>query len=258
MRRMEHVDQLLAGPAVGELHALLWTKPRVNKGKFDPGWSCREHAAAIAALLTLEGVHVRIRHGRSVFMQGATGNAPPVGFGQEASDGFDPRPRHTWTWVDGLGDLDVSPRLQERLDRWRPLDTRFGILGSTWPVTGLQTDAVVCTTRADYENAVNRASHLRDAGRAIYLVEREEPFEPGLLIDGRTRLDSPLTPQVMASAGPNGYVKLVVHVRGVLAGQRRSLASVSFGRAWQLIGQIPDREADALVQDLEAALSRNG
>jgi len=85
---MDQVDRLLGSRVVDELHALVWTRPIVNRGTFDPGWSCREHAASIAALLTLEGVPVHLRHGRCMFIQGAAGNNPPICYGQESSSGL--------------------------------------------------------------------------------------------------------------------------------------------------------------------------
>lgn len=244
------VEQLLRSRAINELHALLWAKPKVNQGEYDLGWSCREHAASIAALLTLRGVSVRLRHGRCAFVQGGTGNAPPVAITQQPAL----RPGHTWAWADGFGDMDVSPRLRIVIGRWRPLDAPFGVVGGIWPVASLPTDAFVLTSKMEYEYRFNEATHLRDAGRAVYLVQREEPFEPGILVDGATRLNSPLTARVIAAAGPAAYMKLIVHVRGLLAGQRKSLSTVSFGRAWQVIGEIPQDVADALIVDLNTAL----
>lgn len=50
------VERLVRSNVVDELHALLWVQPRVNRGELDLGWSCREHAASIDALLTLNAV----------------------------------------------------------------------------------------------------------------------------------------------------------------------------------------------------------
>ena len=247
MEVREQVDRLLGAGAVEELHSLTWGKPKVNRGEYDPGWSCREHAVAVAALASLAGHIARVRHGRCMFAQGASGDYPPVIKGQDSSSPSG----HSWTWIDGFGNLDASPRLRERDRQWRPLDTDFGIVGTTWPVRGLHTRVFFGTKRQNYENAIALATHFPDAGAAIYCLEREDDFRPDMLTDGANYINSPLTSRIIENAGPNAYVKMIVHIRRVLSGERRSLATVSFWRAWRFIGEISDEEAEDLAQSLK-------
>jgi hypothetical protein len=233
----------LTDEVINELHGLLWDKPRLNRGEYDPGWSCRDHAVAIAGIISLNGLAGGLRHGRCFFIQGASADGPPVGVGQESSS----RSGHTWNWIEGFGDLDLSPRLNERDGQWRPVSTLFGIIGSTWSVRDLHTDVVVCRTRREYDNAIARASYLRNAGRAVYWIIREEPFRPELLVDGAVNINSPRTRRIIELAGKNAYVKLVVHLHGVQRGTRKPLSGVSFARAWTRIGEISDQQAGELV-----------
>lgn len=237
----------LSHEVIDELHCLVWDKPRLNRGEYDPGWSCRDHAVAMAAIICLDGQTVSLRHGRCYFIQGGSEIGPPVAIGQESSSSSG----HTWNWVNGFGDFDVSPRLNERAGPWRPIYAPFGIIGSTWAVCDMPTDTVVCQSRREYENAIATATHFHDAGRAVYWVEREEPFRPELLVNAIVHVDSPRTRRIIELAGENAYVKLVAHLRGICAGDRRSLATVSFARAWTRIGEISESEAYKLVQALE-------
>lgn len=144
-----------------------------------------------------------------LFIQGESAAGPAVGVGQESSS----HSGHTWDWIEGFGNLDVNPRLNERLGQWRPVAATLGTVGSTWVVRGLPVDAVVCQSRQEYDNAIAKAAHLRNAGRAVYRLDREEPFRPGLLIHGAVHINSPRTRRMVELAGKNAYVKLVVHLR---------------------------------------------
>lgn len=247
---MDPVARLLASEVILELHALLWTKGRLNFGEWDGGWSCREHAVSVASLLTLDGAAVFLRHGRCMFVQGPSGERAPVALGQEASR----RVGHSWAWVEGLGDLDVSPRLREGQDRWRPLVTDVGVVGERWPVDGITTTVAICDNRQSYENAIAVATYAEDVATAVYWAERQEPFTVEMLVDGVRYLNSPLTSKIKVIAGEDVYIKLVAHLRGVFAAERQPLRTVSVGKAWRIIGEINDDETGKLLADLTGAI----
>ena len=52
----DHVNEILHSKAMPDLHALAWVQPFFNKldSNWDPGWSCRDHTAVLAAGLVHE------------------------------------------------------------------------------------------------------------------------------------------------------------------------------------------------------------
>lgn len=210
------------------------------------GWSCRDHAVVTAAFLRLDGIDARLRHGRCMFVQGESEAGPPVGVGQPSES----QSGHSWNWIAGFGHFDVSPRLTERVARWRPLAAPYGIMGQTWHVDGIPADAVVCGSRSAYDNAVAWATHLRNACRAVHWVEREEDFRAELLTDAAAHIDSPQTARILKLAGQYAYVKLLAHLRGLVSAERQTLSGLPFAAAWQQIGRIPDDDANEVLQDL--------
>jgi len=82
-----------------------------------PGWGCRDHAVVLAALLTSGGTDAQVVHGANVFIQGPTTDGQdPVGLGNDLAHGGE----HTWVHVSAFGTVDVSLRLSERVQSWRP------------------------------------------------------------------------------------------------------------------------------------------
>ena len=242
------LEEFFAGPVLPELHHLLWTKPRVNRGTFDLGWNCRDHAVSIAAILSAEGHEVSLRYGRCTLVQGPTeGGLPPVAI---SVDGLG-ETSHAWAFVEGFGNLDASPKLDLQLPRWRRVRPNLGLTGTRWPLEDMQTAAVVCSSSAEYHESVARATHSTDTGTAIYQLTREEPFATSMLSDGVGYVNSLITRKICELAGPNCYVKLVTHVLGVRSGKYPSLATKSWAKAWTRIAEIPDQEADDLLNALQ-------
>ena len=111
-----------------ELHALLSIDAFDNHGAWDGGWSCRDHTAVVGAFLMVAGFDLTILHGRCYFVQGPTADRwPPVAVGRDLAAGAG----HTWLGVDGLGHVDLSPKLGLSHDGWRAISS-MGIIGEEW------------------------------------------------------------------------------------------------------------------------------
>jgi hypothetical protein len=243
----ERVNQILVSTARADLHALLQIEPFYNDHDrtWDAGWSCRDHSAVLAALLTAEGIKVQVVHGMTAFLQGSTADGKPavaVGGGG-----------HSWLRVPGFGTLDVSPRLNERLRgdsyvHWRPLPVSGGLIGTHWDVGRMVSIVVFVHNAAHYEQTYNVATHATNQAVAIYWPQKVIDFIPNML--GGGYINSPLTDRFTPVAGTDGYVKLAAHLYALLRGDRRPLARVSQRKAWRFLGEI-DLE---VVREFQSAL----
>lgn len=142
----DRVNEILHSKALADLHALAWIETFFNKrdGNWDPGWSCRDHSVVLAALLTAKRIEARVVHGLTMFVQGpTTDGAPAVGNGNDPAAGGG----HSWVQVPGFGTVDVSPRLSERLDDWRPLPVEGGLIGGDWSIPRTTTHVARSATR---------------------------------------------------------------------------------------------------------------
>ncbi len=236
------IASLIAPKFLAELRALLWTKPIVNHGWFDGGWSCRDHAVVLAALLALDGHEPTIRHGKCTFVQGATADQPPVGFGQEPTHPIG----HSWLAI-GAVNLDLSPQLNTPRQGWRPLKS-IGVIGNRWLTEAGASQVALTGTTTDYEHQIAIASHLTNELRAIYLLEREEPFDRRMLTLGY--VNSPLTDRIRRFAGELAYSNLVSHLDSVRQGG--PTFDDSGPKAWRTIGRTPH----AQTATLESRLAR--
>ena len=224
-------QSLLDGRLVEELHAFLWTAPFVNKGTPDDGWSCRDHAVVVGQLLRSAGAGVRIRHGRCMFVQGpGSDGAPPVGIGQEGAS----RVGHTWLSVDGLGDVDLSPRLASAQPPWVPVASP-GVVGSAW-IAGRAAGFEMTTHLREYEAAIGRATGATDALHAVYLMEREEPYTDAVGRTGLSWANSRVSLRLLERGLPDDlYLRFASHLDGVRCGERRPLGAISHNKAWKLL-----------------------
>jgi hypothetical protein len=219
---------------VDELHAFLWTEPFTNQGIVDYGWSCRDHALVVGQFLADAGKHVTVRHGKCMFVQGpASDGAPPMGLGQEV----DRRAGgHTWLWAAGLGDVDLSPKLNLRDPLWHPIDSP-GIVGSSW-VAPRAAHFVVTESPGEYDREIARATHASDEWRAIYFKQREEPFGDEIAGVGLSWANSRVSLRLLGRGLPDDlYVRLAAHLQKMLRGERRSLGHLSRNKAWTILAQ---------------------
>src|SRR5690242_5536536 len=103
--------RLTSDDFLDELHHLLWIKPFINRGTWDAGWNCRDHALVVGTILLLGHIECRIVHGTAAFTQGPVAHQDPLLMWVE---------HHAWIDIDG-GPLDLSPRLTRSNDPgWRP------------------------------------------------------------------------------------------------------------------------------------------
>lgn len=220
---------------IGELHHLLWVDSFQNRGGFDHGWMCRDHALVISQFLQLHGVPARIRHGKCMFVQGPSADGqPPVGNGQDVSD----PEGHTWVFAEGLGDVDLSPKLRERLGSWRPLES-VGVVGSCLSAPGPARFQLVNNLR-DYERAIAQATHRPDEMTAIYYLAAEEPLTQAIVSQGLRWPNSRASLRLRKRHVPDdAYARLARHLFGLVSGERRPLSRVFANKVWSLLAADP-------------------
>ncbi len=216
-----------------ELHAFLWTERFINRGATDDGWSCRDHVVVVGSLLAGLDHEVTIRHGRCMFVQGpGADGAAPVGIGQEGTSKIG----HAWLAADGIGDVDLSPRLERRQPPWPGVAGR-GVFGSSWraerPARFLMT-----TTIREYERAIAYATGATDQLHAVYLTERDEPFTAEITRAGLSWARSRVSQRLLERGFADDlYMRLAAHVVGVGSGTRRSLSGISRNKAWSIVAE---------------------
>jgi len=219
---------------VDELHAFLWTEPFANRGTQDDGWSCRDHVAVVGRLLRdLGAAAVRVRHGRCMFVRGpGADGAPAVGIGQQGAS----RIGHAWLAAEGIGDVDLSPRLESSQPPWVAVRSP-GVYGSSWMAESTQPARFTLTrTLREYEAAIKRATGARDELHAVYLREREEPFSDELSRTGLAWASSRVSQRLLERGLPGDlYARLAAHLLGVQSGRRREMRDISRNKAWAIL-----------------------
>jgi hypothetical protein len=234
------LTQALLDPAlVDELHAFLWTEPFSDRGTPDDGWSGRDHVVVVGALLRTLGAEVRIRHGRCMFVRGpGSGGTLPVGIGQEGSA----RVGHAWLLVAGLGDVDLCPRLASPQPPWPGVDSA-GVVGSAWVAAG-ETSFATTPELVEYMAAIERATIATDELRAIYHIQREEPYGDDVARMGLSWANSRVSKRLRARGLPEDlYRRFAAHLLGLRAGRRQPLRGISPNKAWSIVA------ADAELHD---------
>ena len=219
-------SQLTTSAFLDEIHHLLWIEPGDNRGTWDEGWNCRDHAlltGIVAQLLKLTGAVI---YGEATFVQGPSGDAPPVGLWQMT---------HAWLGIDGLGYMDLSPRLIRcREAKWRP-----------WPLLCIaksqcQPDGIfeMATSSDDYEQRVNAATYSQNR-HAIYLFREYKNVDLEFVENAFDFVDSPLTVKLSEQYGSTIYPKAAIHLFKFLKGENKSLRHLSREDAWETISRQP-------------------
>lgn len=231
-----------------EAHALLWTDPVMNRGVFDVGMNCRDHALAFAALFKANGIEAAIATGKNMIVWGPRNGRAPIGLGQEQDFGVG----HSWV-ITEAGDLyDYSLKLPDARR-----DARFK--GLTAPIvergqcSNVPNARVLLTRLADeFTNEVNAATHVPDQILVAYLVTRIEAFTPQLLANPLSWLDSPLSNRIASRYAPDIYAKLVMHLIEFSRGESRSLTGKSQIGAWNTIARRGDDDLPRYLQLTQA------
>jgi hypothetical protein len=104
MPNRDIVDLLTRDDFLRELHHLLWMEPAERRGKWDPGWNCRDHAFIVGFVVRLLRSEAEVILGRAMFIVGPSGEKVPLGLEQSL---------HAWLAIDGDGYFDLSLRLDE-------------------------------------------------------------------------------------------------------------------------------------------------
>jgi hypothetical protein len=218
-----------------ELHHLLWVEPHDNRGLWDEGWNCRDHALVTAALAQLFGFTAVVGYGQATFVQGPSGELPPVGMELNI---------HAWTMVEQGGMYDLSPRLaQNKFPGWRP--SSVIAQSSCEPAVGTKFSYLL---EADhYQNTIARATHDQGCLHVVFWGQESNNLSRVVLGDSLNFCNSPLTDQLRAQFGEKGdlHAKAVLHLWEFLKGEAASLTPLSQGDAWSKIG---DRKGDAVYR----------
>lgn len=245
------VGALLSGPVPDELSALVFVEPfRDEHGRSDTGWSCREHAVVLSALLKSKGSSTHVVNGLNAFVQGPTASgARPAMLGNEADyEGFG----HSWAWLDGYGPIDISPRLNMRYPAlggwWRPVDARFGVVGTTWAVGGGVKRALgISISRPQFQQQIAQGSHRVDTVMAVYWEQERKAFDAGWLIDPLAFVNSPLTRRLVSLAGASCYLKLATHLHLVDQGKAEPVGHLKFAKAWARVNRVDPAEMETFL-----------
>jgi hypothetical protein len=226
--RMELVELLQSEAFLDELHRFLWTEPVLNKGARDEGWSCRDHVAVIGQIALDAGAAATVLQGKCMFVQGANARGePPVGLGQLPEDAG----THSWLYIEDVGHVDVSPRLDRGGEGWRPLHSS-GVVASSWAPAS-NAALVVRTTLPEYEEAIALASRANERSHAIYYIAEAEPFSREIANEGLSWANSPRTDELRALALPDdAYVHLARHLVAVADGTHPSVGDQPPQQAW--------------------------
>lgn len=226
---IDYLDLASRSPTLlNELHHLFWISPRTNRGKFDGGWSCREHSLALAALALLSGRSVHACHGRAAYVCGPESGKPPVGWEIEP---------HTWVHIDGLGGCDLSVRLGVGItaERW-PRAQETHLFGGRFIPEGTAT--YLSTPSAEkFQAAYASATHQDGHFAALYNPRAVEPITWTTIRDAQRWIDSPLTVQLKRRfpGKRDLYERAFLHLAALLREEAESLTGCHPHAAWRTL-----------------------
>jgi hypothetical protein len=229
---VEIIAALTRPDFLAELHHLLWTEPFSNRGVWDEGWNCRDHAVVVGFLMAMSGHFPYLLGGKCMFVQGPSDGRPPVGFQQSP---------HVWLGSNLGGCFDLSVRLTGvRHPKFNFPD---------WPVQAIAgskcvpTDTIGFSHTAlpeKYEKLTAAAGHVQGVQMAVYLRQAEPlAFTRELLRTASDFSNSPLTDRLRDQCGPcpGWHARAAMHLHDFLNGRTASLAKLAQGKAWEAVAQ---------------------
>lgn len=223
------VESLHNQKFIEEINRLFWTDPITNKGMFDPGWNCRDHAVILGTYLGVYGIHSQLVDGRCFFVKGPAGGAPPKGIGQEVRHPAG----HTWLDVPSRGLCDISPRLSKPIPQWGSVPF-FGIVFDKWlPENGGLIR--MAKSARDYDKLVAMATHEEGCLQGIYFEQSRTKVELALLADPPVTINSPGAHKIVSDYGVASYWAGLAHLLEFEAGRSRPIAGVSQRKAWMIL-----------------------
>lgn len=218
---------------LAELHKLFWLKPHDNFGTWDPGWSCRDHAAVLAAIAGLNRIEVEVVSGKCVYGMRRLGHKDFKMVGQDVSDSGG----HAWIRLPSLGMIDVSPNIPFFTELWGPDAGKFAGIFSGKYEPSEAGKVIYCTTATDYAQAIADATYTEGVMNAIYWEAGCAPFRIDSIDDPYTEIDSPLTHVLRRNFPKSIYAKAVLHLRDRSVGKGRSVAGLSHKKAWTVVSE---------------------
>jgi hypothetical protein len=228
MPNRDIVDLLTRDEFLLELHHLLWMEPAERRGKWDPGWNCRDHAFIVGLVVRLFGTEAVLIPGRAIFIVGPSS--------EKASLGVEQSP-HAWLGINGDGFFDLSLRLDK------------SVMPVAWPVKALaasqfmpsEVARFIHTAQAEnYEQKTAIATHAEYARTAVYFRESEYVrFTRRLLFGAFQFCNSPLTNMLRDYFGerPDLYARAVLHLYDLFEGNAEPLIGMSQLSAWKILSK---------------------
>lgn len=231
---------------VDELHALLWSKPLVNKGILDSGWNCRDHAIIVAALHLLSGNSPlpHIAHGANMLILGPNGRNHPSGFGQEIGLGAG----HTWNLSLHGSIYDYSLKIPDKREhpQWKEIANPLVEDGVCRAISGAE--VFMTDVPKKYQDCIAAGAWKEKGFRVCYLVRHQEEFSPKLLLSPFRWIDSPLSNKMKGRYGETIYVKIVLHLFDLSQGRAKSIVHKTQVGAWNTVARRSDNDIDRYLE----------
>ena len=236
MGRQAQLKDLFSDRFLREIHHLLWLEASAAGAAVDGGWNCRDHAWVTTLLSLTLGRTATLVAGEAFFSKGATAESP--------ASSFHVNPHH-WTWVDGVGAIDLSVKPVSRIEG---TDFRVPIrciYASEW-IPRRKNSVYFLEDRAQFARAMEELPARRKQA-AVYLACESEYPHAGHLSHAAGWIGSALTNWLDARyRNPSDiYAALFLHLRAFLEERARSLADLPFENSWA-----------ALAADREGAIDR--
>ena len=211
----EVLTRLFDSQILDEIQALLWGSPHVNRGVFDGGWNCRDHAWLMATLLTEQGHDNSVVHGQATFV--ATTNGKTAGLGSSGRAG-----EHTW--IERLeGQVcDFSPNLAITQGAWAPVAWQGAVDGNWLPDGGGEIRWF--DVAEEWHTALPQGKHeVFDQPVGMYLARRRNVLRRSDVLYPFRTIYSPLTIELARSLPDTVYHQLVLYISRLMGGSHRDL-----------------------------------
>lgn len=232
------------------MNGLCWIDPFDNRGTWDCGWNCREHAWFTALLARSLGHNAVVMHGAACFVPRLPRFAAGLGILQDP---------HAWVGVEGFGLLDFSIKPSGTLRGATGEMLRYGdtfplqaVFGSRGPGDG----PITVAEAREFRRKTVTASQARGKAAAIYWGREYDTLTPAILRDASTWINSPLTVRLDMMLKPGFYLRALFYLHDLITSVISPLSDKGVD-AWRSIDERYDwvtiGEALALLRLNESA-----